>query len=170
MAKPKDLCTWKEIYSKNNGFSRTDTEMQQSPAFHSLTANALRFLLLCEFKNFKAATQKRVMDQSKRVFKITYLEAQEFLGLSRPTIRRAKEEVIQKGFLECITQGGLRGVNGVASEYALSNKWRKWKPSNARQNDMKNVRAAKGKKQTPSKGALTGTSKGALTGRHLKMV
>jgi hypothetical protein len=160
---PKDYCTWKDIYPKQaqkggkNGFSRATTEMQQSVAFQSLTANALRLLLWCDFKNYNAATNKRVMDSAKRVFKLTYAEVQERLGMSRPTVTRAKDELLEKGFLECTVQGGLRGVNGVASEYALANKWRKWKPPIERRNDMKKARAAKGKKQTPSKAALTGT-------------
>lgn len=174
--KPKDYCTWEDIYPKKalkggkNGFSRATTEMQQSPAFHSLTANALRLLLWCDFKNYNASTNKRVMDATKRIFKLTYIEAEEHLGVTKPTFSRTKAELIEKGFLECTVKGGLRGVNGVASEYAMSNKWRKWEPPREQRNDMKKARAAKGKKQTPSKGALTGTSKGALTGCHLQMV
>jgi hypothetical protein len=158
--KPKDLCTWQDIYPKkkqtggNNGFSRATAEMQQSTAFQSLSANALRLYLWCDLKNYKVGTAKRVMDTTKRAFKLTYPEVQEHLGMSRPTVSRAKNELIDKGFLECLVQGGLRGVNGVASEYALSNKWRKWEPLTKPNGDMSKARAAKGKKKPQVKKPL----------------
>lgn len=130
MAKSKLLRNGRDAH-KVGGFSSVPTDMQQSPAFRSLSASAHRVLLWCFFKNYKSAS---AVDRpgGRPIFKLTNMEARTSLGMNAQTFSRAKQELADKGFLEWVTRGGLRGVNGVASEFALSGKWKDWvKPPEA---------------------------------------
>lgn len=99
--------------------------MQRSPAFQSLTASALRVLLWCMFKNFKTATSVDHIS-GRPTFKLTNVEAKNELSLNQTTFSRAKQELDDKGFIEWIVRGGLKGCNGVASKFAMSSDWKKW--------------------------------------------
>lgn len=117
--------------SSGRGFASVPIEMVESPAFLSLRGGAIRVLLCCLFKNYKATTSRHKADQGKPSFKFTYAEAKTVLGMSPKTFDKAKDEVLQKGFIECRRRGGLKGVNGVASEYCLSGKWKEWSSGGA---------------------------------------
>lgn len=129
----KKFKTYKDINREANalrgGFSRVTTEMQLSPAYLSLTASAHRLLVWCLFLNYSKATQQRKIDASKPNFRLTNAEARSKLGLNQTTFTRAKNELEEKGFLVWVVRGGLKGVNGVASVFALSNDWRRWEPA-----------------------------------------
>lgn len=59
-------------------------------------------------------------------FKCTNAEAKSELGIGAQTFTNAKAELERKGFLTFIVRGGLKGCNGVASRFALSNEWKQW--------------------------------------------
>ena len=98
------------------GLSQIKTDMQKSAAFKSLTASAIRVLLYGFFLSYYAATRST----GRPVFKFTNKTARETLGMNQQTFTRAKQELADKGFLEGVKRGGLKGCNGIASEFALS--------------------------------------------------
>ncbi len=109
---------------KKGALSQIKTEMQKSAAFKSLTASAIRVLLYSLFLNYYAATRST----GRPVFKFTNKTAREALGMNQQTFSRAKQELADKGFLEWVKRGGLKGCNGIASEFALSGDWKEWQP------------------------------------------
>ncbi len=104
------------------GFSRIPTDMQQSLAYRSLTASALKVLIWSLFKAYKAGSLEKT--SCSPTFKFTNAEAKDVLGMNQTTFSRAKQELANKGFLDWVTRGGLKGVNGVASEFSLSGRWK----------------------------------------------
>jgi hypothetical protein len=100
--------------------------MQKSEAFQSLSAPAIRLLLRCLFKNYGAATNRSRGTTGKPTFRLTNAEAKEHLRMSSDKFSRAKDELARKGFLEWFVRGGMRGCNGVASEFMLSGEWKGW--------------------------------------------
>lgn len=126
MARNKTLKNGRNA-GKLGGFSTMPVDMQKSPAFQSLSASALRLLLWFIFKSYKAGTQNEKIQRP--VFKVTNREALAELGMSAQTFSRAKQELADKGFMEWVKRGGLRGANGVASEFALSDEWKSWTAS-----------------------------------------
>ena len=125
------------------GHAQIYAEMMKSPAFKSLSAGALRVLLWCVFLNFKAASKRVKGATGRPVFTFTNADALTALGMPPPTFSRAKSELAEKGFLRWHLRGGLKGVNGVPSEYALSGAWKEWTAPTEKENDMSHARAAK---------------------------
>ena len=81
-------------------------------------------LLNVIFFNYFAATQ----DARRPVFKFTNSTARKRLGMNQQTFTRSKKELDDKGFWEWVKRGGLKGCNGIASEFALTGDWKEWKP------------------------------------------
>jgi len=108
-------------------FSRVTTDMQRSAAFLSLSAPAIRLLLWALWKQYHAATNRTGEIGNPR-FRITNAEAAKELNMGSSTFSRAKEDLAEKGFLAWAVRGGLKGCNGVASEFTLVNEWREWQP------------------------------------------
>ena len=103
-------------------FSRVSTDMQSSEAFRSLSAKALRVLLHALFLNYNAASTAT----GHPIFKFTNATAKEKLGMHQATFSRAKQELADAGFIRWERRGGLKGANGVPSEFALSGDWKRW--------------------------------------------
>jgi hypothetical protein len=57
---------------------------------------------------------------------LTYVEAENKYGITKPRLTRAYDELLAKGFLTCKHQGG--GYKQDKSLYGLIEKWRLWKP------------------------------------------
>jgi hypothetical protein len=129
-------------------FSRITNSMQESEAFRSLSAPAIRVLLRCLFKNYGAATNRSDGATGRPVFKLTNSEARDHLGMNADTFSRAKNELARKGFLEWVVRGGLRGCNGHASQFALSGAWKHWTPG---EDTGAGARKAPGLKPPPRK-------------------
>lgn len=125
------------------GFSRVTTDMQQSEAFRSLSAKALRVLLYALYLNYNSASKTT----GHPVFKFTNAMAKDVLGMHPSTFTKAKQELGETGFIRWERRGGLKGVNGVPSEFTLSGDWRRWS-----------------KKQRASHPVATGTSHPIATG------
>lgn len=110
------------------GFSRITTDMQESAAFRSLSASAMRVLLWATWKQYNAATNRGKGEAGNPRFKITNTEAANKLDMGSATFSRAKDELAEKGFLTWAKRGGLQGCNGVASEFTLASGWKDWTP------------------------------------------
>ncbi|GLI37755.1 hypothetical protein GHYDROH2_12560 [Geobacter hydrogenophilus] len=61
-------------------------------------------------------------------FKCTNAEAKSELEMGAQTFTNAKAELERKGFITIIKRGGLKGCNGVASQFAMSGEWKQWTP------------------------------------------
>lgn len=107
------------------GFTQITIEMQRSEAFRSLSPAGIRLLLWCLWKNYAAAINRDSNTGTPR-FRLTNAEALSELGMGSATFTRAKNELAAKGFLVWARRGGLKGSNGVASEYSLSGDWKTW--------------------------------------------
>lgn len=105
--------------------SQVKVEMQKSEAYRSLTASALKVLVYALFLNYFAASRC----DGKPVFKFTNKTARDVLGMSQQTFSRAKNELAEKGFMGWVKRGGLKGCNGIASEFELLSDWKEWKSS-----------------------------------------
>ena len=132
---------------ENKGFTRLSNEMQKHEVYWTLSASALRVFHWCLYRNFNAATNKIKGDLSGPSFKLTQAEARDKLGMSPQVFHRAKTELTDKGFLKVKVQGGLSGVNGVPSEYQLSNDWKGCKATRNTK-DMKAARKALARKRS----------------------
>lgn len=106
------------------GLSQIKTEMQESLAYNSLTASAHRVLLYSHFLNYYAASK----NTGQPVFKFTNRTARLALRMNQQTFSRAKQELADKGFWIWVKRGGLKGCNGIASEFALAGDWKTWQP------------------------------------------
>lgn len=125
MAKLKTLKNGRSSH-KSEAFSRATIEMQQSPAFQSLAASSLRVLLWAIYKNYRSASAGNEGSLGRPKFKLTNSEARRELGMNQTTYTRAKNELFQKGFIVWVSRGGLKGANGIASEFALSGDYKNW--------------------------------------------
>jgi hypothetical protein len=131
------------------GFSRVSTDIQKSPAFQSLTASAMRVLLWAINKNYQTGTKSDTV--GKPIFKLTNAEAKNDYGLNSTTFTNAKNHLEEKGFLEWVTRGGLKGSNGVCSTFCLSGEWKKWTPPPKKPNVyLRRARAALKKQKAAS--------------------
>ena len=57
---------------------------------------------------------------------LTYIEAKEKFGITQPRLTRAIDDLLAKGFLTCIHQGGAYQQD--KSLFGLSDNWRLWRP------------------------------------------
>jgi len=127
--------------------------MQESKTFQSLSAPAIRVFLWCLFKNYNAATNRSKGETGKPTFKLTNREAQEKLGMNADKFTRAKNELTEKGFIEWVVRGGLKGSNGVPSQFALSGHWKEWIPdvdeAEKRARAVSNLKLSQKRKRDP---------------------
>ena len=133
---------------KSKALSQITVEMQESPAFKSLSASAIRVLLMAMFFNYHAATRRA----GKAEFEFTGGTAEKRLGMSKGAFSRAAKELANKGFWEWERRGGLLGCNGVASTFRMSSRWKTWEPETI-----------------PSPAERTGTSRDKRTGKFRKV-
>ena len=107
-----------------------DREMIQSKAFLALRGFAPQLLMLVfgkrQFeKQGRKGKEKWVCINGDSI-NITYTEFKNTYGISKPKLTRAKDDLLAKGFLSIIRQGGtFRQDKGV---YKLSDNWCIWRP------------------------------------------
>ncbi|MBE0576900.1 MAG: hypothetical protein IH613_13515 [Desulfuromonadales bacterium] len=128
MVKAKLLKNGRDKGTKG-GLSQVKTEMQESAAFKSLNASSLRVLIYAIFLNYFEATRTT----GQPVFKFTNNTARKILGMNQDTFTRAKKELAEKGFWKWARRGGLKGCNGIASEFVLSGDWKTWEADKKKQ-------------------------------------
>lgn len=106
-------------------------EMMQTVAFKSLGKNALH-LLLYSFKN-KRIDKKKTKQNKKgnsiffinNSFPLTYSGIKKNFGWHNQQIVKAIDELLAKGFIKIIEQGG--SYKGKHSLYKFSDKYMEWK-------------------------------------------
>ena len=107
-----------------------EREMFESKAFLALRGFAPQLLILFLAKrkiktHGKPGKQKRVCINHDSLH-FTYIEAKEKYGFSKPRFTRAIEDLLRKGFITIIHQGG--GYQQDKTVYGLSNNWLIWMP------------------------------------------
>ena len=124
--------------------------MAKSSAFRSLKPTSLKVLieLRCRFNG----------SNNGSLF-LSYREAAELLGMSKSTVKRAFDELLEKGFLRKRVEGSWYGRK--ATEYIWTSEpfdghpatrdWQKWRPDKIRKNQSSvSKRHANGTEVVPS--------------------
>ena len=109
-----------------------EADLLESRAYLSLSGSAPQVLALFMLKRQyetiggkRRGKQGRVCINSNSL-SLTYIEAEKKYGITQPRFTRAIDELLAKGFLACVHQGGAYQQD--KSRFGLSDKWRLWKP------------------------------------------
>lgn len=131
------------------GFTMIEAELINSEAFMSLPGFApqlLILLLLQRRMEKKSKHNKRPKYHNLEDIRMPYTRLQNDFGINIPRIKRAFEQLLEKGFIEIRHQGGA--YKRDQSVYALVDSWRLWrkgsKPFNKHPKDVKRGFQGKG--------------------------
>lgn len=102
-------------------FTPIFNEELNSDAYQSLPGNAAKALPY--FRRIHGILQKKMGDKFNGIFDFTYSEAEKY-GFARRTFSRVITELIEKGFIDLVVQGGKRGCGMSNSKYRQSERWR----------------------------------------------
>lgn len=113
---------------RKNGPMYVDRKLIRSRAFLELTGCAAQVYLLfrarAQVVKTKGGPAKRspwrIVNNGEIIF--TYAEAEEDFGIRAKRFTRAIDQLVARGFLDIAHRGG--GLEGDASCYALSERWR----------------------------------------------
>ena len=107
-----------------------ERELFQSKSFISLSGAApqvlINFLGKRKFQKYKVNKQKKYVCDNGNSIHFTYVEAQEKLGITQPRFTRAIDDLLAKGFISVVKQGGAGEKD--KSVYSLVEKWLLWTP------------------------------------------
>lgn len=103
-------------------FVAIEWSLINSPAYHDLSGSAVKLLVAATGKPKMHYRDPRVLNTP---FEFTYSEGLR-LGISRRTFHRVICELIEHGFMDCRTKGGLRGFAKTSSTFCLSIRWKKY--------------------------------------------
>jgi hypothetical protein len=92
-----------------------------SKAYRDLPGSAAKALVY--FKRIDGKLFRKYRDDYNGIFDFTYSEAKR-LGFARSTFSKVIGELHDKGFIDIISVGGLRGAGRSNSKYKLIEKWR----------------------------------------------
>jgi hypothetical protein len=95
------------------------TEEMDSKAFMELNGSAVKALLW--FRRVDGKLQRK--EGYTGEFGLTYTEMQRY-GFAKKTFSNVIKELAEKGFIEVVSAGGLRGAGHTTSKYKLSSRWR----------------------------------------------
>ena len=115
-----------------NGGTWIERDIFLSPSYLRLKGTAPQVLVIFYGKR-KFIKVKSKKNNKKSIctncdhITFTYKEA-ESLGLSKPQFTRAIDELLAKGFISIVHQGGSYKKDKTV--YKISEKWRIWKPGN----------------------------------------
>lgn len=104
-------------------------DLLSSTAYFALSGVAPQVLTIFHCKLIKKRISKRarkseyIVLNAKNLF-FTYAEAKSKYGLTKPRFTRAIDQLVEKGFIDIVRQGG--GLEGDYSVYAISNRWEKY--------------------------------------------
>ena len=101
-------------------FTYVLNEEMDSKAFLELTGMAVKALLW--FKRVDSKLKYKDRDGYTGIFSLTYTEMEKH-GFARKTFYNAIKDLTEKGFVEVISTGGLRGAGHTNSKYRLSKRW-----------------------------------------------
>jgi hypothetical protein len=102
-------------------FTPIFNEELSSKAYQQLSGNAAKALPY--FRRIHGILQKKVGDNYNGIFDYTYSEAEKN-GFARRTFSRIITDLIDKGFIDLIVQGGKRGCGMSNSKFKMSERWR----------------------------------------------
>ncbi len=105
-----------------------EKELFESKAYLSLKGFAPQLLILLlgkrSFCKIKRGKKRKYECVNNGNITFTYKEAQQKYGLTIPRFTRAIDELLSKGFIKIVHQGG--GIDGDQTIYALSNDYLLW--------------------------------------------
>jgi len=108
-----------------------EREMFESKAYLSLRGFAPQLLVLFlskrQFKNHGRKGKEKKICVNCDSLRFTFIEAKKKFGITISRFIRAIDELLAKGFITIIHQGG--GYKQDQSIYALSDKWMLWQPN-----------------------------------------
>lgn len=100
-----------------------EDDLLLSNAFRDLQPSAV--ILLLHVHRIDKMLAWKNGDSYAGEFNLTYSEA-ETLGLSRATTMRAVQDLVRRGFIDIVVQGGLRSQGRTSSVYRVAERWRSW--------------------------------------------
>jgi len=101
------------------GFVALPIEMMDSPAYHKLKGAAVKVLLLL-MRKVKTHNPAERYDYQ---FPFTFPEAKR-KGIPHSTFNRALTQLIELGFIDVVSIGGMRYEGKSFSYYKLSKRWK----------------------------------------------
>jgi hypothetical protein len=96
-------------------------EELSSEAYRTLPGNAAK--AFAYFRRIDWVKRYRSRNEYNGIFDFTYSEAAMY-GFARSTFNRIITALLEKGFIDIITQGGKRGCGMSNSKYRISQRWR----------------------------------------------
>lgn len=96
----------KHLKNKLPPFVPMQIALIESEAFKTLTGNSAKALIF--FTRIEGKLKRAFGGDFNGNFDFTYSEAEKF-GFARRTFSRIIEELIEKGFIDIVSQGGKRG-------------------------------------------------------------
>lgn len=136
----------KGVPKADNWFSKVYVnEHVLVPAWRHLSKTATDLAIICIAKQGRVAAYKEKFG-GRPIFQFTVSEGTRLLSVSRTTFTRAVRELIELGFIELVTPGGIVGGRGRAADYTLSKAWRTWQPPPRKTINIMKARAARQKK------------------------
>ena len=107
-----------------------ERDLFESPAFNALSGYSPQLLINVlakrQFSTLKfGRRQKRVCTNCDQL-NLTYVEFKRKYGISEPRMKRAIDQLLEKGFLSIVRKGGA--FQKDKSIYALSEQWKFWRP------------------------------------------
>jgi hypothetical protein len=100
-----------------------EDDLLLSNAFRDLQPSAV--ILLLHLHRIDKVLSWKGGDSYSGEFNLTFSEA-ETLGLARATTMRAVQDLVKRGFVEIVVQGGLRSQGRTSSIYRITERWRSW--------------------------------------------
>ncbi|ACH39991.1 hypothetical protein Gbem_2988 [Citrifermentans bemidjiense Bem] len=101
-------------------FTPIFNEEMDSTAYLELSGTAVK--VFTWFKRIDGRLRGKDRLGYNGIFDFTYNEAKRY-GFAKRTFSRAIDELGEKGFIEVVSVGGLRGAGRSNSKYKLSSKW-----------------------------------------------
>lgn len=109
------------------------------PAWRHMSKTATDIAIICIAKQNKAFKFKEKFG-GPPVFQFTYSEGVRLLSITKSTFNRAIHELLEIGFIELVSPGGMACGRGIAADYALGKRWRDWQPPS---HDTRNIEKAR---------------------------
>lgn len=105
---------------KAPGYVALPWDLLNAPAYVKLPPSAAKALIY-----FRGKPQLFFLDKLYLItdFVFTYPEAKK-LGFAKATWAKVLRELVQFGFLDPVSKGGLRGYGKACSQFRLSDRWK----------------------------------------------
>ena len=126
------------------------------PAWKYLSKTATDVANICRAKRDHAAARNKKDSSGVPIFEFTFSEAVNFFKISRPTFDKSIKQLLEIGFIEYSSHGGIVNGQGIKARYRLSDRWKTWSPGTKekQQTDERKKLDALAAKQNPSKPVL----------------